>query len=232
MSGVEVVNKNKSIIGILGISIIGIIIMYIFEGIISSGYFEKSLVKIIIFLILPILYTFYDKNIKIRDNFKIKSIRKLKYSFALGIGLYLGILLVYFLLKDFINLTNIMAILDKNVSVNEDNFLWIALYISIINSLLEEFFFRGFIFLNLKRISGRKFSYIVSAFIFSTYHVAIMGNWFSPIIFILAMLGLFIGALIFNYLNEKEGNIYNSWIVHMMANLSINTIGLMMFGII
>lgn len=225
-------NKSRSIKGIIGIAIIAVFIMYILEGIIATSYFQKSLVKIIIFLTLPILYSFYDKNIKIRDNFKIKSIKNLKYSFALGIGLYLGILLVYFLLRDFINLTNIMAMLDKKVSVNGDNFLWIALYISIINSLLEEFFFRGFIFLNLKKISGRKFSYIVSAFIFSIYHVAIMGSWFSPIIFILAMLGLFIGALIFNYLNEKEDNIYNSWIVHMMANLSINTIGLMMFGII
>ena len=225
-------NKSRSIKGIIGIAIIAVFIMYILEGIIATSYFQKSLVKIIIFLTLPILYSFYDKNIKIRDNFKIKSIKNLKYSFALGIGMYLGILLVYFLLRDFINLTNIMAMLDKKVSVNGDNFLWIALYISIINSLLEEFFFRGFIFLNLKKISGRKFSYIVSAFILSIYHVAIMGRWFSPSIFILAMLGLFIGALIFNYLNEKEDNIYNSWIVHMMANLSINTIGLMMFGIL
>lgn len=135
-------------------------------------------------------------------------------------------------MKDFIDLSNIIEMLDKDASVDKDNFLWIALYISFINSLLEEFFFRGFLFLNLQRISGRKFAYILSAFVFSIYHIAIMGNWFSPIIFIIAMIGLFVGALIFNYLNEKSGNIYNSWIVHMMANLSINTVGLMMFGII
>ena len=120
-------NKSRSIEGIIGIAIIAVFIMYILEGIIATSYFQKSLVKIIIFLTLPILYSFYDKNIKIRDNFKIKSIKNLKYSFALGIGLYLGILLVYFLLRDFINLTNIMAMLDKKVSVNGDNFLWIAL---------------------------------------------------------------------------------------------------------
>jgi len=59
-----------------------------------------------------------------------------------------------------------------------------------------------------------------------------MGSWFNPIIFVVAMVGLFVGAIIFNFLNEKSRNIYNSWIVHMMANLSINTVGLMMFGIV
>ena len=127
---------------------------------------------------------------------------------------------------------NIMEMLDKKVSVNKGNFIGVALYISLINSLLEEFFFRGFMFLNLRKISGRKFAYLVSAFVFCVYHVAIMGGWFNPIIFIVAMIGLFVGALMFNYLNEKDENIYNSWMVHMMANLSINTVGLMMFGII
>ena len=225
-------NKNKSIKGIIGISVISIAIMYILESIINTEYFQKSLVKMVMFLILPIIYTLYDKNISLRDNFKIKSKKSLMYSLILGIGVYIGILVVYFILKDFINLSNIIELLDKNASVDKENFLWIALYISFVNSLLEEFFFRGFMFLNLKKISGRKFAYIVSSFVFSLYHVAIMGSWFNPILFIIAMIGLFIGAIIFNYLNEKGGNIYNSWIVHMMANLSINTVGLMMFGII
>lgn len=224
-------NKRKSIKGILTIVFISIIIMYIIDSIINTGYIQKSVVKMLMFLILPILYTLYDKNIKIGDNFKIIS-KGLMHSLILGLGVYLGILVAYFALKDFINLSNIIEMLDKSASVDKNNFLWIALYISFINSLLEEFFFRGFIFLNLKRMSGRKFAYILSAFVFSAYHVAIMGSWFSPIIFIIAMLGLFVGALIFNYLNEKGGNIYNSWIVHMMANLSINTVGLIMFGII
>ena len=225
-------NKSKSIIGILRIAVISIIIMYIIDGIINTGYIQKSVVKMVMFLILPILYTLYDKNIKLMDNFKIKSRKSLIHSFILGIGVYLGILVVYFALKDFIDLSNIIEMLDKDINVNKDNFLLISMYISFINSLLEEFFFRGFIFLNLKRISGRKFAYIISAFAFSVYHLAIMGGWFSPIIFTIAMIGLFVGALIFNYLNEKGGNIYNSWIVHMMANLSINTVGLIMFGII
>ncbi|HHX62479.1 MAG TPA: CPBP family intramembrane metalloprotease [Epulopiscium sp.] len=219
------INKSKSVKGILGISVLSILIMYIFEGSGMTGYFQKSAIKIIMFLGLPVVYTLYDKNIKIRDNFKIRLKKDLVASLVLGIGVYVVILTAYFILKDFIDLSNIIELLDKNVSVNQENFLWVALYISFVNSLLEEFFFRGFIFLNLKKTGGRKFAYISSALVFSIYHVAIMGSWFKPIIFVIAMTGLFVGALIFNYLNEKSNNIYNSWLVHMMANLAINTVG-------
>ncbi|HHX61631.1 MAG TPA: CPBP family intramembrane metalloprotease [Epulopiscium sp.] len=224
--------KTKSVKAILGIALISIFLMYLIEVVISAGYINKSVIKIVLFLIVPIIYTLFDKTIKVRDYFKIKSWKSLGYSFLLGIGIYMGILGVYFILKSFIDLSNIIAMLDRKAGVDKDNFIWIALYISLINSLLEEFFFRGFIFLNLKKTSVRKFAYLVSTLVFSVYHVAIMGSWFDPIIFIVAMVGLFVGAFIFNFLNEKEENIYNSWIVHMMANLSINTVGLMMFGIL
>ena len=96
----------------------------------------------------------------------------------------------------------------------------------------KEFFFRGFAFLRLKGSAPRIFAYIFSAAAFSLYHVAMMIGWFSPILFALVMLGLFVGGLIFNALNDKFGNIYPSWLTHMAANFAINTIGFILFGVI
>lgn len=59
-----------------------------------------------------------------------------------------------------------------------------------------------------------------------------MKGWFSPVLFILAILGLMIGGCIFNYLDEKNGTIFQSWMVHMFANLAINTVGMILFGMI
>ena len=75
-------------------------------------------------------------------------------------------------------------------------------------------------------------AYVISAFGFSIYHVAILSNWFNPLLFIVALIGLFVGGVIFNWLDEKTENIYNSWLVHMFANFAINTVGLMMYNII
>lgn len=199
---------------------------------INPGYLFKSLFKLIVFMGLPVVYTLTDKNIKLMNIFKIQSRKHIIYSIILGLLVYAIIMGTYFILKNFIDLNNIKGILDSNLNVNKGNFVFVALYISFVNSLLEEFFFRGFIFLNLKRFISRKFAYIISAFAFACYHVAIMANWFGPALFLLAMTGLFIGGLIFNYLNDKSSNIYGSWLVHMMANFAINTVGFIMYGII
>jgi len=57
-----------------------------------------------------------------------------------------------------------------------------------------------------------------------------MIGWFSPLIFLLALTGLFVGGLIFNFFNERFGNIYVSWLIHMFANFAINTVGFIMFA--
>ena len=59
-----------------------------------------------------------------------------------------------------------------------------------------------------------------------------MGSWFAPLLLGLLIVGLFAAGLIFNRLNEKTGNIYPSWMVHMFANFAINTVGFMLFGIV
>ena len=150
----------------------------------------------------------------------------------LGLGVFVVILSAYFLLGNYIDLNGIKESLTTGIGVTADNFVYVAIYISFVNSLLEEFFFRGYAFLILKEESGRKFAYIFSSGMFALYHVGMTSGWFNILIYILSMFGLFVGGCIFNYLNEKCENIYPSWLVHMCANFGINTIGFILFGII
>ena len=221
--------KNLKLISLI---IILIILMYIVDFHIQPGYFIKSIIKILLFLIIPTIYSINAKLISINGFFRIKSFKEIIRSLILGLAIYLFILTAYFVLKNFIDLDSIQNILSNSLKISKDNFVYVALYISFINSLLEEVFFRGFIFFNLNKTMTSSRSYCLSAFFFSVYHVAILSNWFNPILFVVALVSLFVGGLIFNWLNEKNENIYNSWLVHMFANLAINTIGLMMYNII
>ena len=72
---------------------------------------------------------------------------------------------------------------------------------------------------------------VFSAAAFAAYHVAILDGWFSWWVYGLCMLGLFLGGLIFNYL-DRRGSLLPSWLAHAGANLAINTVGLIMFGIL
>ncbi len=223
-------NTKKAILIVALVSVF-CIIMAVIDGILKANYFSKSAIKLVLFLILPFVYSFFDRDIRIKENF-IPEKKGIKSAIFLCMFVYIVILGGYLLLKDVFDFSAITGSLSNNIGVTGKNFVFVSIYISFVNSFLEEFFFRGFAFLTLKRITGRKFAYLFSSFVFAIYHIAMMIGWFSVDVFIIIMTGLFAGGLIFNYLNEKSGSIYPSWLVHMFANFAINTVGFILFGII
>lgn len=194
------------------------------DGVLQPGYALKSVIKICLFLLVPLIYSFIDKNVSIKSVFKFDK-KQFLISLLLGLGLYGIILGAYFIIRPFFDFSGIAESLSSTAGVTKDNFLFVALYISFINSLLEEFFFRGFVFVNLKNCSTRVLAYVVSSVCFSLYHVAMMIGWFNIGLFALVVVALAVGGAIFNLLNEKHASIYTSWFVHMFANFAINTIG-------
>ena len=217
-------NKFK----IIFIVIISFFIMAIVDAVIVPSYFIKSLIKIILFGLIPITYFITNKDREIKNIFRINK-KELTISLLVGIVVFLIIIGAYFLLGNLFDLSNITSSLTNDIGVSLDNFIYVSIYITIFNSFLEEFFFRGFAFLTLKKYSNLKFSFIFSAITFALYHVAMMITWISIPLLIMTIIGLFIGGLIFNYFNYKYNNLYSSWFIHMFANIAINTIGFILF---
>ena len=204
-------------------------IMAVVDGIIQPGYAPKSAIKLALFLLVPFLVSRLDRELDFARLFRFRRAGVLP-AFGLGAVVYGLILGGYFLLKDFIDFSGIVDSLSSGAGVTKENFLFVSLYISFINSLLEEFFFRGFLFTNLKRSAGRGFAYGFSASLFAVYHVAMMIGWFHPAITLLLIAGLVAGGMLFNFLNEKKGHILTSWLVHMFANFAINTVGFILMA--
>ena len=213
--------------------VISSVVMILVDGVMKPPYLYKSFLKIILFLLLPLGYFLIHKE-QIGDLKKLFCPKKKDFLLALllGAGVFAVILCGYFLLREHIDFSGIRDSLTNGMGVTEENFIWVSLYIAFINSLLEEFFFRGYAFLLLKKQGNRVLAYVFSSAMFAFYHVGMLSGWFQIWIYILSMLGLFVGGCIFNFLNEKCENIYPSWIVHMFANFAINTVGFILFGII
>ncbi len=219
--------KKRSTILVLIVTVICCLAMALVDGVIRPGYAVKSAIKIALFMLIPLIASRLDRSVLYLQLLRPKK-NGLLPAIALGIGIYVVILGGYFLVSPFFDFSQIAGALTDNAGVTKENFLYVSLYISFANSFLEEFFFRGFVFTNLKQHSGRKLAYTCSAAAFSLYHVAMMIGWFSPALFLLVMVGLVIGGMIFNWLNEKLDTIYCSWLAHMFANFAINTIGFML----
>ena len=219
--------QNRRTVLVLSVTIICCLMMALVDGVLRPGYAAKSAIKIALFMLIPLIASKIDHSVLYLSLLRPKK-KGLLPAIALGVGIYVVILGGYFPVSPFFDFSQIAGALTDNAGVTKDNFLYVSLYISFANSFLEEFFFRGFVFTNLKQHSGRKLAYIFSAAAFSLYHVAMMIGWFSPALFLLVMAGLVVGGMIFNWLNEKLDTIYCSWLTHMFANFAINTIGFML----
>lgn len=223
--------KRREVITIVALISICCALMAVVDGIIQPDYAVKSIIKMVVFLVAPILYSVIDKDLDLKCIFRWNK-NGAKLTIGLAVGVYLFILGSYFVGKGMFDFSGITKSLTSNIGVTGERFVWVALYISFVNSFLEEFFFRGFAFLTIKKLMSRKFAYLFSSSMFAVYHIAMMSGWFSFGMYLITMAGLFVGGLLFNYLNEKNETIYSSWMVHMFANFAINTIGFMLFGIL
>ena len=223
---------NKKIIIMISSFLFAILVTLI-DCVIKPNYFIKVPIKVIFFLILPIIFFIinkeYVKDFKKLFKFNSKGILK---SLLLGLGCYIIILGLYFCLKNIIDFSRVTTSLTEGMGITANNFVFVALYISLMNSFLEEFFFRGYSFITLKKYSNRKVAYLFSSLIFAIYHIGMLIGMFNIGVLGLLLVGLIIGGFIFNYLNEVNDNIYSSWFVHMFCNFAINTIGFILFGVL
>ena len=214
---------------IVAIVLIACLCMGLVDALWQPTYFIKSAVKIGLFLLLPALYGLYDREFRVKSLFTPDK-QGVGLALLLGGAVYGVVVGAYFLFRGIFDFSAITSSVTDAVGVSRDNFIPVAIYISFANSLLEEFFFRGFAFLTLKKVAGRQFAYLFGAGMFAVYHIAMMIGWFALPVVLLALLGLFMGGLIFSYFNERYDNIYLSWLIHMFANFATNTIGFILFA--
>lgn len=215
-------NKNKAA-GVMILIVICCVLMALIETIVEPTYIVKSALKVAIFLLLPLAYAKMT-NTMVLDKFFAIDKRGMIKLFVLGSFIYAVILGAYALTKNIFDYSSLVRSLSADQNVNSTSFIWVAAYISFCNSFLEEFLFRFVSFIQLSKYAARKTAYIFSSIMFAVYHVAMIGTSFPPSLLLLALIGLTIGGLIFDYVDSRNGNIYNSWIIHLFADFAIMTI--------
>ncbi len=215
-------NRQKAC-GMMAFVAICCAVMAYVEVAIKPAYMVKSAIKVLVFLVLP-LVTAKAAGIKPPEGAFGLDRRGLAKRLLLGLLIYGVIMAAYALTTGVFDYTRLVQSLSADQKVDSGSFIWVALYISFCNSFLEEFLFRFVSFLQLSRYTAKKTAYGFSSVMFAVYHIAMLGASFPPLLLVLAVAGLAIGGLIFDYVDDKSGSLYNSWVVHMFADFAIMTI--------
>jgi len=202
-------------------SLFFVLSLYFIDQILAISYFYKVLYKITLVLMSYIIGKKYFKmNF---DYLKFKDIRKYKLGIILSIISFISIFIAFFILKRWINLDIIKSEFIYKYKLDGIKFFVASFYLIVINAFLEEYFFRGFLFLNFK---NKKLAWFFSPMMFSIYHLSNFINWFEkPLILLIPLFGLFFVGIIFNYLCNQSSDIFNSYIPHLFADLAIVIIG-------
>ena len=199
--------------------ILSILLLLWIEQSVGVTYGIKTVAKVILFLAIPLML-FRAMKLPFLQ-FRKADRKSVRLAFILGISIMAIIIGTFLLLQQSIDIASLRDDLFQS-GITQAVFPFIALYILIGNSFVEEFFFRGL----LPNLFGQsKMRFILPPFFFAVYHIAIFLPWFTLPILLLAVGGLWAGGLIFQIVNEKCHTILPSWIIHMFADIGILLIG-------
>jgi len=216
--------KNKNVLLLTLFSLVACILHAVMLQTPFNAYAYTSAFKVIVFILCPIIYFKVSKDGNLKDLFSLFSLKEaknIKFAFLLGLGVFTFIVLAFIILQPFFDRATVIEALAEN-GITRHNAIFVFVYIVVINAALEQFFFRGFVFMSLYRMNLKAYAHIYSALLFSFYHIPILREAVAPGILILCTAGLVIAGLIFNALALKFKSISGSLIVHISANLALN----------
>ena len=96
---------------------------------------------------------------------------------------------------------------------------------TFINSLMEEYVYRWFIFRQCETLMKGSAAVIASAAVFTAHHVIAVSQYLNPLLTILASAGVFAGSLVWSYLYLRYRSIWPCWISHVFADIAVFGIG-------
>lgn len=107
-------------------------------------------------------------------------------------------------------------------------FIIFALFLSLFHSLLEEYYWRWFVFAGLERPLSPIAAGLIASIAFASHHYVILSQFFPP------LLTLFFGTMVgaggawWCYVYKKTGTLFGAWISHAMIDAAIMLIGYML----
>jgi uncharacterized protein len=156
---------------------------------------------------------------------------------ALGLGFGLlvaaGILLVYFgFLRGGSLLERTPVLVQQKVTqfgaASRGRYLFLALFLAGVHSLLEEYYWRWFVFGELKQVVSVAPALLLSSLAFVAHHVIVLAVYFPAHLLTAAIpfsLGVALGGGVWAWLYHTTGSLYSPWVSHLLVDAAIMAVG-------
>lgn len=101
------------------------------------------------------------------------------------------------------------------------NEVWLVLVLLLLNPVLEEVYWRGYIFEKMRKCGTAIKAITVTAFFYTLYHVLTVMQLFEAAYTLVAVIPVLIAGLFWGYVRERTGSIAATIIGHGLGDLGI-----------
>ena len=152
-------------------------------------------------------------------------------AFALGVGTFLFVKGALTTFPDFLPSTYFPQRLLSSMGSYTDMALAVTVYLALADSLMTEFFFRGFSFFNLSHLADKQFSHLFCAVVYALFTAIRTFGLFSAPLWVGWTVLSFGISLLFSHLYLRTKTIYHSCMIHLGFNLAVYISALEILGI-
>lgn len=171
----------------------------------------------VLFIVVPLLFWLLTRNPIAEQNGKLK-----RFSIASGLFLAVALFAILQIGMDFVRPHGESIYQTLSVLGLTQNFLLYSGLIIIVNSLLEELYWRYSIFGGLKQVMPLAMAMLVSSLGFTAMHLMYFVGLFESVsVIILLTLTAFAFGMFWAWLYEKTRSVPHVWINHMLVNLPL-----------
>ena len=197
-----------------------------------AGWLQQTaygILKSIQFL-LPIVWVLAVQ--RQRPRWEAPKLRFLAEGLAFGLLLFVAVLLLY---HGWLNPAGYFdgpadAIRKKVLGFGADTFVKYVLlgtFYSLCHSFLAEYYWRWFVFGQLRRLISFRAAVAVSSLGFMAHHILVLATffgWLSPATWLFS-LAVAVGGAIWAWMYQREGSLWGPWLSHLLVDAAIFAIG-------
>lgn len=111
--------------------------------------------------------------------------------------------------------------------VSPHRFLALGVFYALIHSLLEEYYWRWFVFGRLRLHTKLTAAIVISSVAFAAHHVVVLWAYFAhqPVFALLLAACVAIGGVFWSWLYDRSKSIYSTWFSHLFVDAAIFAVG-------
>ena len=99
-------------------------------------------------------------------------------------------------------------------------YLGVAVYIALLNSLLEEYVWRWFAFRQLETVTGPRRAVPLAALCFTLHHVLVFAVQLGPELAVAGSIAVFVAGCLWSWLYARWRSIWPAWLSHALVDVA------------